>query len=138
MTIEQRGLWVEVVAVTVLMVGLGAWVAVQVAQTAPADVRYSSGVSWALIASALVRIFGRRVVKELAAPGDDFTDERDRELGRRADALTLNVFAGLAGVPFALGLVGAERFWLTVSLGAAFLLTGLANALIRLALYRRG
>ncbi|GAA3709468.1 hypothetical protein GCM10022399_27810 [Terrabacter ginsenosidimutans] len=37
-------------------------------------------------------------------------DERDRELGRRADALTLNVFAGLAGVPLVLGLFGAERF----------------------------
>jgi hypothetical protein len=64
-------------------------------------------------------------------------DERDRELDRRADAVTLNVFAGLAGVPLVLGLFGAERFWLTVSLCAAFLLTALANALIRIAPYNQ-
>jgi hypothetical protein len=137
-TIEERGLWVEVVSVTVLIAGLGVWLAVQLAHTVPADIRWSSGVSLALLASGLVRVFGRRWVRERASPGDDFTDERDRELVRRADALTLNVFAVLAGVPLVLGLFGAERFWLTVALGVAFLLTGLANALIRLALYHRG
>jgi hypothetical protein len=51
--------------------------------------------------------------------------------------VTLNVFSGLAGVPLVLGLFGAERFWLTVSRCAAFLLTALANALIRIALYNQ-
>src|SRR3954469_16956621 len=136
-TIEQRGLWVQVVSVTVLMAGLGVWLGVQLAVTAPADVRWSPGVGLAVLASGLIRVLGRSWARERTSPGDDFTDERDRELGRRADALTLNVFAGLAAVPLVLGLFGADRFWLTVSLTAAYLLTELANASIRLALYNQ-
>lgn len=137
MTIEQRGLWVEVASIAVLIAGLGAWLAVQLATTTPAEVQWSSGFSWALLAAGLVRVFGRKVARELTSPADDFTDERDHEFRTRADALTLNVFAVLAGVPLLLGLFGAERFWVTVSLATAFLLTALANALIRIRLYNQ-
>ncbi len=49
----------------------------------------------------------------------------------------MNVFMGLVAVPLGLGLFGAERLWLVASLFAAYLLAGLVNASIRLALYAR-
>ncbi len=92
---------------------------------------------WSSWPRASCRLLGRGWVRDRTLPGDDLTDERDRELARRADALTLNVFMGLVAVPLVLGLFGAERLWLVVSLFAAYLLAALVNAVIRLALYRR-
>ena len=138
MSLAQRSQWVEVAAAVLLLLGLGLWLNTQLSHTAPEDIRFGPEVGTVAIAINLLFIAIRTWVRRSTSPGDDFADERDRELGRRADAITMHVFMGLAVIPLVLGLSGAAPVWFVTSLLAAYLLAGLANALIRLGLYARG
>lgn len=136
-TLAQRSIWAELVWCMALLAGLGIWLAVTLAHAAPADVELT-GMGTVATVGAVVLLAGRTWARAGTQPGDEIADERDREVARRADALTLQVAQGLMLVTFALGLVGAGRFWLVVALYAATLLVVLANGVIRLVLYARG
>lgn len=138
MTLTQRTQWIEVVVLAAVVVGLVVWLAVALAHTAPADIDASPWIAWVAIAMNLALVAGRGWARSRTQPGDEFPDERDRELRMRADARTLPVFMALAFVPLVLGVFGAERFWVLASLFAAFAVAGLANGIIRLVLYSRG
>ena len=66
------------------------------------------------------------------------TDDRDKEIGRRADALCFMIFSILAAIPMALGLAGFSTFWMTNTLFLAFSLAAVANVVIRAIYYRKG
>lgn len=137
MTFELKAQWVYAVAVLTTTVTYFGWLAAQLADRPAPDVAFAGPLLWTLGASVLVNVLGRMVV-EARRRQDDVADERDREVGRRADALSFGVVSGLVLVPFGLGLAGAHPFWITNGIFAAFALTALFGVAARAVLYRRG
>jgi hypothetical protein len=113
------------------------WLGVQLTHTAADDIEYVVPLLWTLLASFIVHSFGRGFAAH-ASRKDMRIDDRDKEVGRRADALSFLIFSILAAVPMALGLAGASTFWMTNSLFLAFSVTAIANVAIKAVYYRKG
>jgi uncharacterized membrane protein len=134
---ELKSQWVYGVAVLMTTLAYVGWLSVQLADRPARDVAYVGPLLWTIGASVVVNALGRAAVQAQRGQ-DDFADERDREVGRRADALTFPVFSVLAAVPFGLGLLEVDAFWITNGLFAAFALAALFGVAARSVLYRRG
>jgi hypothetical protein len=137
MTATQRYQWAYGFAVLVTSGAYFVWLGVQLASTPAADVEYVRALLWTLLASFIVHTFGRGFAAH-ASRGDSATDERDRAINRRADAICFLVFSVLAAVPLALGLADVDPFWITNSLFLAFSLTAIVGVGLRGWLYRTG
>jgi hypothetical protein len=137
MTLTERYQWAYAFAVAVTSGAYFVWLAAQLTHTPPDDIEYVAPMLWTLLASFIIHSFGRGFAAH-ASRTDMRVDDRDKEVGRRADALSFLVFSVLAAVPMALGLAGASTFWMTNSLFLAFSLTAIFNVAAKAALYRKG
>jgi hypothetical protein len=137
MTLTERYQWAYAFAVAVTSGAYFVWLAVQLTHTPADDIEYVAPLLWTLLASFIVHSFGRGFAVH-ASRADLRVDDRDKEVGRRADALSFLVFSGLAAVPMALGLAGASTFWMTNALFLAFSLTAIFNVATKAAYYRKG
>lgn len=137
MTVTERYQWAYAFAVFVTSGAYFVWAGIQLAHSPASDIDYVKPLLWTLGASFLIHTFARGFATH-AAGGDTGTDERDREVSRRADSITYLVFSGLAAVPLALGLADLDTFWITNSLFLAFTLAALIGVTLRVWLYRKG
>lgn len=113
------------------------WLAIQLQNTPTNDVDYVPALLWTLLASFIIHSLGRGMAYG-ARPKDRLSDERDREVTRHGDALTFYVFSALAAVPFILGLIGLDAFWITNTLFLAFAITAVFGVAAKLVIYGKG
>ena len=137
MTRTERYQWAYAIAVTLTSGAYFVWLAVQLSHTPADDIEYVVPLLWTLLASFIINSFGRGFA-EHASRNERRTDDRDKEIGRRADALCFMIFSILAAVPMALGLAGFSTFWMTNTLFLAFSIAAVANVVIRAIYYRKG
>jgi Kef-type K+ transport system membrane component KefB len=137
MTLTERYQWAYAFAVALTSGAYFVWLGVQLSHTPAEDIEYVVPMLWTLLASFIVHSFGRGFAAG-ASRKDMRVDDRDKEVGRRADALSFIIFSVLVAVPMALGLAGMSTFWMTNALFLAFSLTAVANVAIKAVYYRRG
>jgi hypothetical protein len=137
MTVTERYQWAYGIAVALTSGAYFVWLGIQLSDTAATDIDYVSPLLWTLLASFIVHTFGRGFAAH-ASRGDLTADGRDREVGRRADALSFFVFSILVAGAMALGLFGLDAFWITNALFLAFSLTAVFNVVAKAYYYRRG
>ena len=137
MTITERYQWAYAFAVLVTSGAYFTWLGIQLTHTPASDVSFAWPMVWTLVASFVIHSFARGMA-DGAGRSDKRTDERDRDVSRRADAISFVLFSSLAAVPLVLGLIDADSFWITNSLFLAFTLAALLGVLLRAWLYRKG
>ncbi len=113
------------------------WLAVQLSHTPPAEINYVPAMLWAIGASFVIHSLGRGSAAHAAKGTDLRTDERDRDVTRRGDALSFYVFSYLAAVPLVLGLLEGDPFWITNSLFAAFAFAAVFGVVVKAILYSK-
>ncbi|GIG55628.1 hypothetical protein [Demequina activiva] len=137
MTFEQKTQWAYGFAALVTTLAYAVWLAVQLQDTAPQDVTYVPALLWTLLASFIIHSLGRGMAYG-RRPKDRLSDERDREVTRRGDALTFYVFSVLAAIPLALGMAGLDAFWITNTLFLAFAIAAVFGVIAKSVIYARG
>jgi hypothetical protein len=137
MTITERYQWAYAFAVLVTSGAYFTWLGIRLTDTPASDVEFVRPLLWTLGASFLIHTFARGFAAH-AARGDSGTDERDRQVSRRADSITYLIFSSLAAIPLALGLADVDTFWITNALFLAFSLAALTGVALRVWLYRKG
>src|SRR6187431_563601 len=87
MTISERYQWAYGFAVLVTSGAYFVWLGAQVANSPVDSIEYVTPLLWTLLASFIVHSFGRGFAAH-ASRGDAGSDERDRAINQRADALS--------------------------------------------------
>ncbi|WP_084039120.1 hypothetical protein [Demequina sp. NBRC 110053] len=136
MTYEHKLQWAYGFAAGATTLVYVIWLAIQLGDTAAAQVNYVPALLWTLLASFIVHALGRGMA--YGRPQDRRSDERDRAVTTRGDALTFYVFSALAAVPLALGLLQVEPFWITNTLFLAFAIAAVFGVIAKSVLYARG
>ena len=113
------------------------WLGVQLQSAAAEDVDYVPALLWTLLASFIIHSLGRGMARG-RRPSDRRSDERDREVSRRGDALTFFVFSGLAAIPLVLGMAGLDAFWITNALYLAFAVAAVFGVIAKSVIYGTG
>lgn len=134
MTFEQKTQWAYGFAALVTTLVYVGWLAFQLQDTAAQDLNYVPALLWTLLASFIIHSLGRGMAYG-KRPSDRRSDERDREVSRRGDALTFFVFSGLAAIPLALGMAGVDAFWITNSLYLAFAISAVFGVIAKSIIY---
>ncbi len=135
MTLTQRYQWAYGTAVVLTTAAYAVWLAIQLSQRPAADIDFTRALITTLIASFVIHTFARGSARGGVRNEDAVTDDRDRAINERGDALTFYVFSGLAAVPLALGLANVDPFWITNSLFFAFALAAIFGIVAKSVLY---
>ncbi len=149
MTFEEQVTWVAVVVMAAVS-AVYSWVVFsQLGEVPVAEIAYQPPLVIAVIASivliivgAIVTAIGTAISAEITGNGsvDDIgrTDERDINIGRRAELV--GYYVSSAGVFVALGLTMLEYdyFWIANALYLSFVIASLVSSLVKLVAYRRG
>lgn len=138
MSFEEKSTWIY--GLTALLAGLvyTAIIGPQTRLTPVAQIDYVPPMIAVIVGSVVLSIVVIIVVS-IAAPSEaDKRDERDRLINRRGDQVGFYVLSVLALVPLGLAFLEADHFWIANSLFAAFVLTAVVSAVVKVAAYRRG
>lgn len=135
MTLNQRYQWAYGTAVVLTTVAYAAWLAVQLSQRPAAQIEFTRALLITLLASFVIHTFARGSARGGVRKEDALTDDRDRAIAQRGDALTFYVFSGLAAIPLVLGLADVDPFWITNSLFFAFALAAIFGIVAKSVLY---
>ena len=135
MTLTERYQWAYGTAVILTTAAYAVWLAIQLGEQPAAEIEYTRALLITLLASFVIHSFARGSARGGLRKEDAITDDRDRAITQRGDALTFYVFSGLAAVPLALGLADVDPFWITNSLFFAFALAAVFGIVAKTALY---
>lgn len=138
MTFEERSQWAYAFAALATTLVYFTWLGLQLADRPAAQVEFVKPLLWTIGASMIVHALGTGFVRGSNPADADKRDDRDREVGRRADAISFLVFSIAALPGFVLAIVDADTFWIANSLFAAYALTAVTGVVTRSVLYRRG
>lgn len=138
MTFEQKSQWAYAFAAFATATVYFTWLAIQAADQPVAEISYRGALLWTIGASMIIHALGTGFVRGSAPKGTDKADVRDRDIARRADAISFYVFSGLAAVPLMLGLLELDMFWIVNSLFAAFAFTAVFGVILKAAMYKKG
>jgi hypothetical protein len=135
---EEKNTWIYGLASLLAGVAYLAIVGSQLPTTPVAEIDYVLPMIGVGVGSVVLTVVAIIVVS-IAAPSEaDKSDERDRLINRRGDQVGFYVLSVLALVPLALTFLEAEHFWIANALAAAFVLTAVTSAVVKIAAYRRG
>ncbi len=142
MSYEERGQWVYIVA-NVLTFGAYAAIVLGQAGSVPlTELDYVPTMLWVIGIAIALTIVGRiamEIAVEMASPGDSHQgDVRDRDIGRLGEYFSGTLLGVCMVVPFALALAELDHFWIANAMYAAFALSALVGAAVKLVAYRRG
>jgi hypothetical protein len=138
MSYEEKGAWVYLVTsagayLTYLVIVLR-----RLADTPVSEVAYVSVMLWAIGLSIAASIIGRIAV-EIAKPSDNHKiDVRDREINRFGEYVGGTILAISMMAPLGLALAEFDYFWVTNAMYAAYTLSALVGASVKLFVYKRG
>jgi hypothetical protein len=142
MSYEERGQWVYIVANVVTFGAYAAIVFGQVGRVPLTDIDYVPTMLWAIGVAIALSIVGRilmEITGEIGSPGDSHqADVRDRDIGRLGESFSGTLLGVGMVVPFALALAEVDHFWIANTMYAAFALSALVGAAVKLVAYRRG
>lgn len=138
MTLAQRSQHAYACAALATASVYAVWLLIQVGRRPVSEIDYVVPLLWTLGASMLVHALGNGVVRASRERDEPAQDERDKAVAVRGDALTFYVFSGLVAVPFVLGMLQVDPFWITNSLFAAFSLAAVFGVIAKSVLYARG
>jgi hypothetical protein len=135
---EEKSTWIyglaALLAAAVYIVIVGG----QVATTPVTEIDYVVPMIGVIVGSVVLSVVAIIVVSVAAPSEADKRDERDRLINRRGDQVGFYVLSLLALVPLGLAFLEAEHFWIANALFAAFVLTAVTSAVVKVAAYRRG
>jgi len=139
MTFEERNQWAYGLAALLVGGTYLAWLGTRVAATDNvADIAYAGNLVRAIVAGVVVNIVFSIVARGAGARGADRTDERDRNVGRRADQIAYVVFSLLVIGPFVLAVADAPTFWIANAIYAAYVMGAVTSVIARSVIYRKG
>ena len=142
MSYEERGQWVYIGAIVLTF---GAYVAIvlpQAGRGAVTEIDYVPTMLWSIGIGIALSIAGRilaEIVGEMARPGETHEpDVRDRDIGRLGEYFGGTVLSVAMIAPFGMALAELEHFWIANAIYAAFVLSALIGAVVKIVAYRRG
>jgi energy-converting hydrogenase Eha subunit A len=142
-TREERQVWSGLVSIVGSSAIYCAYMAVELTRTPVAEISWVPPMFWSVLAGIVGTIIVAVVLEIVVAvrrpeDGKVAVDVRDREIGRRGRRLATPVMgAGLGAVLF-LAALGADDFWIANVAFLSGLFAAVAEAFIKLRLYRRG
>jgi len=136
-TFAHRLQWAYGFAAGVTTLVYVAWLGIQLSHTPAAEIDFVPALLWTLLASFIIHSLGRGAVMGARAKSR-VSDERDRAVTVRGDALSFYVFSVMAAVPLLLGLLEVEPFWITNTLFLAFAAAAVFGVIAKTVLYTKG
>ncbi len=142
----ERQVWSGLTSMVVSALLYYAWLVPAVARTPVAEISWVPAMFWSMLAGMVGTIIVAIILEIVVAvrhPADDekgavAVDVRDREIGRSAGRLATPVLSTGLGAVVILAAVGADHFWIGNAAFLCGLLAAVAEAIIKLRLYRRG
>lgn len=138
MTLSERYQWAYGFAALVTTAAYAGWLGWQLTRTPAGEIEFVRPLLWTLLASLVIHALGRGVAAGASRGEDEAGDERDRTVGRRADAASFRVFSALVAGPFVLSMIEVDPFWVTNALFLAFAATAVLGVVLRAVYYRAG
>ncbi|WP_283137781.1 hypothetical protein [Rhizohabitans arisaemae] len=138
MSYEEKGKWIYLL---VILGTYGTYIAVILGRAGDvplAEVAYVAPMLWTIGVSIVLSIVGRIVV-EIAKPSESHRlDVRDKDIHRFGEYVAGTVLGIAMVVPFGLTMMEADHFWIANAIYAAFVVSALTGACLKLVAYRRG
>jgi hypothetical protein len=165
MTIEERSAWASAIALFAVPGWYFIVTLNEARDSLVADIDYQGRLLWnigitiiTVIALTILLAIGNAVgthvsaeirAEKLGEPVDHDelnreltdigrSDERDKRIGRRGESIGGIVLGIGAVAPFALAMLEREQFWIAQSLYAAFVVSGITGAIVKIVAYRKG
>jgi len=148
MTMDERGVWVYLVAVVVTS---GAYLAVMIPRTLSepiAEISWVTPMLWALGVSVFSTIVGSIVAAigsavTISTRGDNpkvelASDERDKEIKRYGDRKTYGILGASMFVTLVLAMIGADLFWIANAVFVFGTTGAIVETIVKIRAYRRG
>ena len=148
MTMDERGVWVYLVAVVVTS---GAYLAVMIPRTLSepiAEISWVTPMLWALGVSVFSTIVGSIVAAigsavAISTRGDNpkvelASDERDKEIKRYGDRKTYGILGASMFVTLVLTMIGADLFWIANAVFVFGTTGAIVETIVKIRAYRRG
>ncbi len=149
MTAQERTVWATLVAVVVSSVAYLAVIVTRSLTRPVAEVSWVEPMVWTMglavagavilsIVSAVVAAARRPADCPTAARGEVIADARDHEIGRLGGRAALSTISAGAGAALVLTMLDAHPFWIGNLLFVCGAAAAVAEAAVRIRLYRRG
>jgi uncharacterized membrane protein len=138
MTLSERNQWAYGIAASLTAVAYFGWLGWQLTRSPVGEIEFVRPLLWTLLASLVIHAVGRGIASGSVHGDDGARDERDRAVGRRAEAVSFRVFSALVAGPFALSMIEADPFWVTNALFLAFAATAVLGVVLQAVYYRTG
>ena len=148
MTMDERGVWVYLVAVVVTS---GAYLVVMIPRTLSepiAEISWVTPMLWALGVSVFSTIVGSIVAAigsavTISTRGDNpkvelASDERDKEIKRYGDRKTYGILGASMFVTLVLTMIGADLFWIANAVFVFGTTGAIVETIVKIRAYRRG
>lgn len=138
MTLDQKWAWISG---TVALVAYGIYVVVLLGRIGDGPLEatpYVVPLLWTVGGAIAATIVATIVARILTPAEDAVTDVRDREISRLGERVgsAFVVFGGIAAL--VLAMLEAPHFWIANAVYLAFVLSGVLDAMARIAAYHRG
>jgi hypothetical protein len=138
MSFEEKNLWAYGVASLVVPVSYFVWLVTRAEDGPFVDIDYLPAMLWAIGIGISLNVLGA-IVASMSNPSEvGKKDQRDRDVIRRGDAVSFYVFSIAAAGPLVLAMADADTAWIANSLYAAYALTAIVGAAVKIISYRRG
>jgi hypothetical protein len=138
MSFTEKGIWVYGVVAVVTYVVYLSIILGRAGDTPLTEVSYVPTMLWTIGIAIVLSIIGHIAVA-IAKPSEaDKSDVRDKDINRFGEHVGGIVLAVGMVVPLGLALAEFDYFWIANAMYAAFVLSSLVSATVKLVAYRRG
>lgn len=136
MSFEEKNTWTYLVLAVVIPVIYFATILGQVPSTPVGEIDFIVPMIMAIGLAIVIAIVGSIAVSIVSRT--DVTDERDKLINRRGDAIGFGVLGSLVIVPLALAMLEVAPFWIANSIYLAEVLAAIVASIVKLVAYRKG
>jgi hypothetical protein len=141
----ERRLWAGLVNVVLGAVIYVVWLLPELGRTPTAEISWVGPLFWSSLAGLVAQVITTVALNVLAGfrgRDDDeaevTVDVRDREIGWRGGRVATPILAAGLGSVLVLAAAGADAFWIGNAAVLGLLTAAIAEAVLKLRLYRRG
>jgi hypothetical protein len=138
MSYEEKGTWVDMIAVLVVSGIYFASVLSRVGEVPVGEIKYIRPLITAIIATIFATIAGY-IVAAISAPSEaDKKDERDKDIHRFGGSVGFTVLGVMNLLPLGLAMAEAEPFWIANAIFLAGVVAATVSSIFKIVAYRRG
>ena len=138
MSFEEKGNWVYLVVSVVTYVAYLSLILGRAQDVPLTEVPYVSTMLWTIGIAVALSILGNIVVAISKPSEADKSDVRDKDINRFGEYVGGIVLGVGMVVPLGLALAEFDYFWIANAMYAAFVLSSLVSATVKLVAYLRG